>query len=39
MALKNYYMLNGLTSIIHKKIHQISEMLGEDEKNISEKFW
>ena len=28
MALKNYYMLNGLTSMIHKKIHQIFRDVG-----------
>ena len=35
VILKNYYMLNGLASIIHKKIHQIFR---EDEKLNLENF-
>ena len=33
MALKTYYMLNGLTSMIHKKIHQIFSDIGGRWKN------
>ena len=37
VILQNYYMPNGLTSLIYKKSTKFSGMLGEDEKIITRK--